>query len=184
MKKIFFALAGIVMVASATIIYSCNKENHEIANEENIITEAVQTKANPDGAIEQPVTPTFLFRSPYSPLFQGGECRSAEGHFCGCSIDATLSGDEACWLMVHEKDPYRDLRFYITQELLFKNHANEVVDSAKNGALTFNADCEILDAKLAKLIGTDLIPAGRYRTQVTTYKGKPSVCVYFGKVLL
>ena len=179
MKKSIVALTGIVMIAAATILYSCNKEGNEIANG-NVGTEVAQAKANSGKPIEQPVTPHFLFRTsinPYAP------CTSTYGYFCGCNIDVVLTGDETCWLMIHEKDPYGWLRFYIPNELLYKSNAGEVVDSAQNGAVTFHADCEIMDKELAEIIGTDLIPAGRYQASLTTYKGDRVVCVNFGTTL-
>lgn len=103
--------------------------------------------------------------------------------FMRIQIDAILSGDEECWLELHEKDPYGWLKFYFPNDYLYANNAGELVDSARNGAMTFHADCEILNKEIMNIIGTDLIPAGRYQATIIPYGKDSVVCVNYGTTL-
>lgn len=172
MKKSIVALTGIVMIAAATILYSCNKEGNEIANG-NVGTEVSQTKAKE--MLEQPVQPHFTYR----PTIQYGSCIAKTGYLCGFDL-TVLTGDEACWLMMYMGDPYA---FLLPKSYLLANNAGELIDSARTGTMTFHSDFEFLSDELVKLAGTDLIPAGRYPTVMTTHKGDSAVCIYLDTVL-
>ena len=59
MKKKVYALVGIVMIATATIFYSCNKERNEVVNG-NVETAVTQTKVvNQNSKL---FYPHFLYR--------------------------------------------------------------------------------------------------------------------------
>lgn len=180
MKKCIAALMGIVMIATSAILYSCNKETNTIGSEE-IGTEIVQTKTDNGTTLSQGVAPIFLFRP--TAFNNNIPCNLNYGHLCGYQIDAILSGDEVCWFELNQKDPDSWLRFYFPKNYLYINNAGELVDSARKGAVTFHADCEILDKSLMDIIGTDLLPAGRYQANVIPYHKDSVVCVNFGTTL-
>lgn len=174
MKKFFLAIAAIIMVAGTITFVACNKEGNEIVKENNI-TENSQTKELPELYTSQPVQPHFTFRRTISyPL-----CNSLSGFICGFDL-TILSGDEACWMIMFLDNPYA---FLIPSDYLFSNNAGELVDSARNGYMTFHADCELLSDELVELAGTDVFPAGRYRADLTTYKGDSVVCIYLNELL-
>lgn len=174
MKKSIFAIM-VIAAGVVAVVCSCNKERTELLN-----GNTTQTKAAPNQEIEQPVTPKYRFR--LSALNPETPCNASHGHLCGLNIDVILNGDEVCWVKRQFDDPYGHLKFYFLTDNLYKNGAGELVDSAKNGAVTFDADCEILNKELEELIGTDLIPAGRYPANLTTYKGESAVCVHLNAI--
>ena len=89
-------------------------------------------------------------------------------------------GDETGWLMMYENDP---CRIYIPTKVLLANHVNELIDSAHTGAMTYHSDFELMSESLIETVGTDLIPAGRYPTYLTTYKGDSVVCICLDTIL-
>lgn len=165
-------MTGIVMIAAVIILYGCKKEGSEIANE-NVETEVSQTKAKEKQ--EQPIQAHFTYR----PNIQYGSCIAKVGYLCGFDL-TTLTGDEACWLMMYMGDPYA---FILPKSYLLANNAKELIDSARTGTMTFHSDFKFLSDELVKLAGTDLIPAGRYPTVMTTHKGDSAVCIYLDTVL-
>ena len=71
---------------------------------------------------------------------------------------------------------------YLPFDLLYANNAEELIDSAQNGAMTFHADFNIYSQTIEEFIGADLIPAGRYTTTITKYEGVNMVYIYFGAI--
>jgi len=174
MKKYILAVIALIMAAGTITFVACNKEGNEIVNE-NIITENSQTKALPVSYTCQPVQPHFTFRGSIPhPL-----CNSLSGYICGFDL-TILSGDEACLMILFLDNPYA---FLIPNDYLYANNAGELVDSARNGAMTFHDDCELLSDELVELAGTDVFPAGRYKTELTTYKGDSAVCIFINESL-
>jgi hypothetical protein len=178
MKKNLLALVGIVMIASISIFYSCNKEVNTISSG-NVENEITQSNEKTQSTWEQQFYPHFRWRTPFLsvPLEL---CDKPSGKFCGFYIDDILNGDETCWLMMYENDP---CRIYIPTKVLLANHVNELIDSAHTGAMTYHSDFELMSESLIETVGTDLIPAGRYPTYLTTYKGDSVVCICLDTIL-
>ena len=178
MKKNLLALVGIVMIASISIFYSCNKEVNTISSG-NVENEITQSKEKPHLTWEQQFYPHFKWRTSFLsiPLEL---CDQPSGKFCGFYIDDILNGDETCWLMMYKNNP---CRIYLPTAFLLANHVNELIDSARTGAMTYHSDFELMSENLIETVGTDLIPAGRYPTYLTTYKGDSVVCICLDTIL-
>lgn len=176
MKKNIIVYIGIVLLSAVTLFYGCKKDDNSMQNGSTENQEA-QTKDRPRVRIE-PIRPHFLWhRSQTAP------CISTFGYFCGCDIDATLTGDEVCWLERYENDPFGHLTFYFPINFLLRNNADELVDSARNGFVTFFDDCEFLSVDLIKSTGVELIPSGRYAASIVACENDSAVCINFGPVL-
>ena len=159
-----------IMVVGTVVFVACNKES-EISNKEVSVSEA-KTISTLCG-----FTPNYVYRTMISPY---DLCDKDKGCFCGFNIDAVLSGDEACWLMMDDGDP---VRFFLPKSLVLLSNAGVLIDSARTGAMTFHSDFEIESASMAKDLGIDLIPAGRYPAAMTMYNGDSAVCIYLDTVL-
>lgn len=166
------------MIAAVSIFYSCNKDVNTVGSG-NVGNEKLQSKEKPVPTWEQQFYPHFRWRKTITPV-PLAHCNAPSGNFCGFYIDDILNGDETCWLMMYENDPYR---FYLPTTVLLANHANELIDSAYTGAMTFHSDFELISKDLIATVGTDLIPAGRYPTFLTTYKGDSVVCICLDTIL-
>lgn len=170
MKKTIYAIVAMIMLVGTVTFLSCNKESEMPKNEASLSDE----KSNMD---MHDFTPDFRRRNAISPY---ALCDSKSGNFCGFNLDNALNGDEVCWLMMHEGDPFR---FILPKSLILSSNAGELVDSAHTGAMTFHSDFEIVSAHLAKDLGINLIPAGRYPVAMTMYDGDSAVCIYLDTIL-
>ena len=172
MKKRNIALWGIILLAVAAMLYSCNKEGNEMidASAEDNLVEQKTANMTPS---ECPFYPHFKYRSSSS---QYSLCNDMAGSFCGFDVDDILNGDEECWLIMNENIARRG---YMSYRMLNSHNAGEAIDSARKGAITFHADVMFLSEDLVERTGTDLIPAGRYKAGVTSYHGDSVICVYF-----
>jgi hypothetical protein len=168
MKKILVALAGIIVIASATLIYSCSKEDASTTNAPKQPKVASTTYGG------YSFTPHFIWKQ-----FQNSPCTAQQGFLCGYNV-TELTGDEACWLMTYENDPWR---FYLPTSYLLQNNAGMMLDSAAVGSITFDADCVFESDELRKLTNTEMIPAGRYQIFSTTYNGESVVCIRLDTIL-
>ncbi len=179
---------GVAMLVSTVFVYSCNKEEKENLTGK-IENQVAPTKQNNHNGMSQPVSPQFIYR----PSIEHGSCCLSSGYMCGFDV-TVLSGDEACALYGYlcrldlEEDPrqpgtYRAEYFTLPVKYLIDQKATELIDSAKFGAMTFDADCMFKSEELIKLTGTDLIPAGRYPVKLLKEKGEQVVRIDFRKML-
>lgn len=178
MKKYILAIAAAIVVTGAISIAACDKDANTIGSE-TVGNEKIQSEEKSIPTWEQEFYPNFKWRRTISsvPLAQ---CDATFGNLCGFYMDDVLNGDEACWLMMNGSAPYR---FYIPTTVLLTNRANELIDSARTGAMTYHSDFELISKYLIEKIGTELIPAGRYPTFMTTYKGDSVVCIRLDTIL-
>lgn len=174
MKKNITAI-GIAIITTITLISSCNKDSQETISEAVSGTTALSNAKKNSEANE--FSPHFKYRTTNSPLLP---CTAKTGFFCGFDIDAVLNGDEACWLMMKDNDPYQ---FYLPKTILLSNNVGVLIDSARTGSMTFHSDFEVISAHLAKDLGISLIPAGRYPASMTTYDGDSAVCISLDTIL-
>ncbi len=180
MKKTILALMGIALIATTALIYSCNKEENE-ATKENIVETKQDTGHNQNhwhDSYQAGFCPHFKYRIGFSD-----PCNQNSGTYCGHDIDAVLNGDETCYLMQwsHEDNLWTDMLMPI--RLLIKNYAKELVTCAENGEpMIFHDDFNVLSKELVEFLGTDMIPAGKYNTYVTSYKGEKMVCIELGVI--
>ena len=184
MKKSSIIMAAIAGLAISVIAISCNKERNEVTNGA-IGAEVVQSKVVTTSSTS--FYPHFLYRdNKYT-----GWCKESGYYVCGSDIydpnnpfnnQHIMNGDEACLLMRYESHPDDLFGMYLPFGVLYANNAGELIDSAKNGAMTFHADFNIFSDEIAEFAGTDLIPAGRYSTTIEKYNGKDVVYIYFGKI--
>ena len=168
MKKTIWTIMVIIISAVVVAFVACNKES-EIQNNETVQSSVKMANGPAD------FCPHFKYRFGYSQ-----DCTAKSGSFCGFDIDAVLNGDEVCYLMMKDGDPYR---FILPKTVLLSNSAGVVIDSARTGSMTFNSDFEILSQSMAKDLGIDLIPAGRYPAFMTTYQGDSVVRIQLDTVL-
>lgn len=181
MKRIIFTLTGITILTVSMLLYSCNKEESDTITT-TIENENIDNKEHVMGSSVTEMLPHFLWKEhSNTPAIH---CNSVRGGiFCGYNIDDVLSAEEVCWLMRYENDPYNWLYCYFPTDYLSKNKVTEMIDSARNGALTIHADCQILSDELVEFAGVDIIPAGRYLAYMTTFNGDSTVCVDFGTIV-
>lgn len=176
MKKIIFAITGTAMMVAATILYSCNKEGAEAANG-SIGAEEILSKK--ETTYYTAFHPHFTYRNnKYT-----GWCKETGIYVCGIDIASPQNGDEACLLMRYASHPDDLYGMYIPFGILFANHAEEIIDSAKNGAMTFHADFNIYSDEIQEFAGTDLIPAGRYPATLTQHRDKNMVFIDLGEIM-
>jgi len=178
MKKTHFALIGIVMIATVAFFYSCSKEVN-INESGYVVTDTVQTKEAPILAWEKAFYPHFKWRKMMT-MVSLAQCDAEGGYLCGFNIDDILNGDETCWFIGYKNYPYR---VYIPLTVLSSNNADELIDSACTGAMTFHSDFEVNSQNLSDATGIDVIPAGRYPTTLTTFNGDSAVCIRFDTML-
>jgi hypothetical protein len=168
MKKTIWTIMVIIISAVVVTFVACNKES-ELTNNEPIRNKAKSVYV-------QDCSPHFLWKN-----INSQPCSNKPGSiFCGYNIDDVLTGDEACWLMMKDGDPFR---FFLPKSLVLSSNVGVLIDSARTGAMTFHSDFEIESASMAKDLGIDLIPAGRYPAAMTMYNGDSAVCIYLDTVL-
>lgn len=155
MKKSVFV--NLIIVASiVALACSCNKEN--VRSEGSTSSMPVQTKHvyQPDPSWTKVSSAVSILRSSnQNPL----NCiNQPTGNYCGMHVMQYLTDGPA--------DVYIELGeirgIQVKQSFLKANNSSSLVDSAENGYLTFHADIEIESKKLQEILGSDLIPAGRY----------------------
>ena len=175
MKNKKIAFIGIIVLAIGTMLFSCNKEAEVVINE------------NAENNIEPKATPDPTSSIPFYPHFKRGyhstahvHCDSPTGDICGYNIDDILTGDETCYLMLKENEPFG---FYLPKSLLLRHNVHELIDSAYRGAMTFYSDFEVVSDRIKSLTGIDVIPAGRYYTTMSTYQGDSVVYVHLDVIL-
>lgn len=177
MKKSFLTLMGIAVIATTALIFSCNKEEHGISKD-NIVGE--QAMKGQTKRAYRPCTPHLKFRD--TP---GARCGSGTMNYCGHDIDAILNGDEVCFVERVNMPNYYEINMIMSIKDLLKKIKNggELLYCAKNGKpMTFHDDFHILSKELIEFIGTDLIPAGTYKTSIINFKGEESVYIEFGEI--
>ncbi len=168
---------GIAVIATTALIFSCNKEEHGISKD-NIVGE--QAMKGQTKRAYRPCTPHLKFRD--TP---GARCGSGTMNYCGHDIDAILNGDEVCFVERVNMPNYYEINMIMSIKDLLKKIKNggELLYCAKNGKpMTFHDDFHILSKELIEFIGTDLIPAGTYKTSIINFKGEESVYIEFGEI--
>lgn len=160
MKKYILAIAAAIVVAGTITFVACNKESIDNVTTEQIVSPQTKAAYPPDPSWTRVSSAIAVLRS-------GSQTRwnctnQVNGYFCGVLLEQ-YSVDGPAIVYVGSGEP-RGLM--IKNSFLTTNNLSSLIDSAKNGYLTFHADIDVISEQFQRQLGFEQIPAGRYPTTI------------------
>lgn len=173
MKKSIFAIM-VIAAGVVAVVCSCNKESINNVNSNPIEAPHTKEAYPPDPSWARVSSSAIILRSRSQSHWN---CiNQVRGYFCGIHLLETQEDGPAIAYIGLEEP----LGLQIKCNFLIENDLPSLIDSAKNGSLSFHADIEVLSEQLQRQLGFTQIPAGKYPAMIL---GDTAIYVRFKNIL-